>query len=238
MPQFNLPLSANTEFQSWLPNKLSSCSWYSSCCVSLSTMCRKCLIKESFILKCSFLGAEFSDSECVVFDKIFHKTKVEFKRGASVSLMASAVSLMEKLLSPSSCKAQGDSGSLVILKDLHLVPFFTKMRFNNNRKKNRISAIRESYLSTSSLCISWAADNTFWMYRGLAAGISRREAGLSVRIALEVYLCHLLLLAKYLLISFRLFLVQGAVASKWKVLTDTVVATRVGRNQTMHRICA
>lgn len=98
-------------------------------------MCRKCLIKQSFILKCSFLGAEFSDSECVVFDEIFHKTKVEFKRGASISLTASAVSLMEKLLSPSSCKAQGDSGSLVILKDLHLVPFFTKMRFNNNRKK-------------------------------------------------------------------------------------------------------
>lgn len=98
-------------------------------------MFRKCLIKQSFILKCSFLGAEFSDSECAVFDEMFRKTKAEFKRGASISLTASAASLMEKSLSPSSCKAQGDSGSLERSKHLHLVPFW--LRLNNNRKKNK-----------------------------------------------------------------------------------------------------
>lgn len=59
--------------------------------------------------------------------------------------------ISSEFLSPSSCKAQGDSGSLVMLKHLHLVPFLTKMRFNNNRKKNPFSSIRESYLSASSL---------------------------------------------------------------------------------------
>jgi len=86
-------------------------------------MCGKHLIKQSFILQCSFLGAEFSYPECAVFDEIFHKTKAEITRGASLSLTASAVSLMEKSLSPSSFKAQEDSGSLEILKHLHLVPF-------------------------------------------------------------------------------------------------------------------
>lgn len=38
---------------------------------------QECLIKKSFILKCSFLGAEFSDSECGVFDGIFCKTRVQ-----------------------------------------------------------------------------------------------------------------------------------------------------------------
>ena len=78
---------------------------------------------------------------------------------------------------------------------------------------------------------------TLLMYGGLAAGSSQRGAGLSIRLAFEVHLCHLLLLVKDLLVSLRLFLVEGAVASKWKALTDAVIETQVGRKQ-IFQICA
>jgi len=75
------------------------------------------------------------------------------------------------------------------------------------------------------------------MYRGLAAGSSQTGAGLSIRLAFEVHLCHFLSLVKHLLISLRLYLVEGAVASEWKALTVTVIEIRVGRKQ-IFQICA
>lgn len=79
------------------------------------------------------------------------KNKVEFKRGASTSLTASALSLMEKSLSPSICKAQGDSGSLEIRKHLHLVPVWPKWDSITTEKKSLFC--HQGALLVNQLCL-------------------------------------------------------------------------------------
>lgn len=170
-------------------------------------MCRKCLIKQSFILKCSFLGAEFSNSECAVFDENFHKTKAEFKRGASISLMASAVSLMEKSLSPNSCKAQGDSGSLKILKHLHLVPFWPKWDSITTAKKKIPFLPSGSPTCQPALSASHVLETTLlWCTESWLQGVPKEE----LDSALGLPWGHLLLLVKDLLISLRVFFCGGS----------------------------
>lgn len=73
------------------------------------------------------------------------------------------------------------------------------------------------------------AGNVTLMSRCLAAGSFQRGAGISVKPVVEVQLCHPVLLVNGLLISLRLFLVKGAVVSTSKALTDTLIATRFGR---------
>lgn len=82
---------------------------------------------------------------------------------------------------------------------------------------------------STALSASHAGDVTLVMSRGLAAGSFQRGAGITVKPVVEVQLCHPVLLVNGLLISLRLFLVKGAVVSTSKALTDTLIATRVGR---------
>lgn len=136
--------------------------------------------------------------------------------------------------SPSSCKAQGDSGSLEISKRLHLVPFWPKWDPITTEKRKSLpsgSPTCEPALSVSRVLEM----RVFWCTEVWLQGVP--NAGLSIRLAFEIHLCHLLLHVKDLFISLRLFLVEWAVASKWMALTDAVIETSVGRKQ-IFQICA